>query len=80
MKEIVAVYKEGLLEYLSDMWNLADVFSYGSFLNWIGLRALSFALVQKDLWHGLPPEEVYTSRAEWKPFDPHLLAEGKVLV
>ncbi len=34
-------------------------------------------MVQKELWEGLPEEEVYLPRDQWKPFDPHLLAEGK---
>jgi hypothetical protein len=51
-------------------------YSYGAFMNWIGLRALSWFLVQKELWDGMDPDEVYVPRDQWKPFDPHLLAEG----
>ena len=51
--------------------------SYGSFMNWIGLRALSWFLVQKELWEGKDPNEEYVPRDQWKPFDPHLLAEGE---
>ena len=29
-------YKEGLLDFLLNMWNLADVMSYGAFMGWIG--------------------------------------------
>ena len=45
-------------------------------MNWIGLRALSWMMVQKDLWDGVPPEEIWIPRSEWPTFDPYLLAEG----
>ena len=45
-------------------------------MNWIGLRALSFILVQKEVWDGVPDDEIWIPRSEWKPFDPYLLAEG----
>eukprot|EP00095_Tigriopus_kingsejongensis_P011532 snap_masked-scaffold33_size549341-processed-gene-1.10 protein:Tk11532 transcript:snap_masked-scaffold33_size549341-processed-gene-1.10-mRNA-1 annotation:"trp channel protein" len=75
-KEIKKVFKEGVMEYLSDMWNFADIASYGAFMNWIGLRAISWAMVQKEVWDGVPEEEIWIPRSEWKPFDPHLLSEG----
>ena len=53
------------------------VFSYGSFMGWIGLRALSFLIVQKErFWDNFPTEEIWTPRDTWNPFDPFLLAEG----
>ncbi len=79
IKELKTMYREGLFVYLSDMWNLADLMSYGAFLNWIGLRSLSFLMVQKELYDGVPEEEVYIPRDQWKAFDPHLLAEGEYL-
>ena len=48
-------------------------------MNWIGLRGLAWFLVQKDVWDGVPEEEIWTPRVEWQPFEPHLLAEGKQL-
>ena len=52
-------------------------FSYGSFMGWIGLRGLSFLMVQKErFWDNLPPEEIWLPRDHWYPFDPFLLAEG----
>lgn len=50
--------------------------SYGSFMAWIGLRALSFLLVQKEAWDGYQPDEIWTPRDTWHMFDPYLLAEG----
>jgi len=50
-------------------------------MGWIGLRTLSFLMVQKEqYWDGLPPEEIWTPRNQWNPFDPFLLAEGKIFV
>jgi hypothetical protein len=35
-------------------------------------------MVQKErFWDNLPPEEIWTPRDTWFPFDPFLLAEGK---
>ncbi|TRY66970.1 hypothetical protein TCAL_04371 [Tigriopus californicus] len=75
-KEIKAVFREGLLEYLSNMWNIADIASYGAFMNWIGLRVLSFIMVQKEVWEGKPADEIWIPRSQWGAFDPHLLSEG----
>jgi len=49
-------------------------------MGWIGLRALSFLMVQKEsFWDNLPSEEIWTPRDTWHPFDPFLLAEGNNL-
>ena len=49
-------------------------------MGWIGLRGLSFLLVQKErFWDNLPPEEIWIPRDQWYPFDPFLLAEGNVI-
>ena len=45
-------------------------------MGWIGLRALSFLLVQKEVWDGYKPEEIWTPRDTWHMFEPYLLAEG----
>jgi hypothetical protein len=46
-------------------------------MGWIGLRTLSFLMVQKEqYWDGLSPEEIWIPRDQWLPFDPFLLAEG----
>ena len=52
------------------------LFSYGAFMNWIGLRTLSFLMVQKEVWDGVPEDEIWIPRSEWQQFDPYLLAEG----
>ena len=75
-KSLKEVYKKGLLEFLLNLWNLADILSYGAFMGWIGLRAISFAWVMKLKFDGLPEQEIWIPREKWHPFDPMLLAEG----
>lgn len=75
-KSLKDVYKRGLFDYLFNLWNLADIFSYGSFMGWIGMRAISFAWSLKLQFDGLPEEEIWTLREHWHPFDPMLLSEG----
>ena len=76
-KSLKEVYKVGLLDYLLNLWNLADIFSYGSFMGWIGLRTISFLWVWKLRFDGVPDEEIWIPRNQWHPFDPMLLSEGK---
>ena len=59
-------YKEGLVEYLLNLWNLADIMSYGSFMGWIGLRSISFLWVHKLQYDGLPEDEIWTPRHDGK--------------
>ena len=61
---------------VQDLWNLADIFCIGSFLNWIGLRAVAWLIVQKEQWDGLAAEEIWRPREEWHPLEPMLLADA----
>ena len=74
--EVKGLYKEGLFNYLKDLWNLADLFCIGAFMNWIGLRAIAFLIVQKEQWDGKDPDEIWTPREEWDTFEPMLLADA----
>eukprot|EP00090_Calanus_glacialis_P035354 TRINITY_DN60378_c0_g1_i1.p1 TRINITY_DN60378_c0_g1~~TRINITY_DN60378_c0_g1_i1.p1 ORF type:complete len:1252 (+),score=238.87 TRINITY_DN60378_c0_g1_i1:183-3758(+) len=74
--ELKALWHDGLLEYMKNMWNLADLFCIGAFMNWIGLRAVAWMLVQKESWDGVDPELIWTPREEWHPFEPMLLADA----
>ena len=76
-KSLKEVFKVGLIDYLLNLWNLADIFSYGSFMGWIGLRTISFLWVWKLRFDGVPDEEIWIPRNQWHPFDPMLLSEGK---
>ena len=74
--EVKALWKNGLLEYLKDLWNLADLFCLGAFMNWIGLRVLAFLIVQKEQWDGKDPDLIWKPREEWDTFEPMLLADA----
>jgi hypothetical protein len=75
-KSLKEVYKQGLLEYLLNLWNLADVFAYGSFMGWIGLRTISFLWNLKLQFDNLPEEQIWIPRGDWAALDPMLLSEG----
>ena len=62
-KSLKEFFKVGLLNFLMNLWNLADIFSYGSFMGWIGLRAIAFAWVWKLRWDGLPEDEIWIPRS-----------------
>ncbi len=32
--------------------------------------------MQREVWQGKAPDEIWIPREQWKSFDPHLLAEG----
>lgn len=74
--EIKNLWKDGLIGYLKELWNIADLFSYGAFLSWIGLRVLAWIIVQKEQWDGVPPDQIWTPKEEWHSFEPNLLAEA----
>ena len=69
-------YKEGLVGFLLNLWNLADVMSYGSFMGWIGLRMISFLWVHKLQCDEVPDDKIWIPRDQWHSFDPMLLADG----
>merc|ERR1719266_1917157 len=73
-KSLKEVFKVGLIDYLLNLWNLADIFSYGSFMGWIGLRTISFLWVWKLRFDGVPEDEIWTARKDWHTFEPMLLA------
>ncbi|CAB4063023.1 TRPC4 [Lepeophtheirus salmonis] len=67
------IYEDGLLEYICDLWNLADCFTNMCFLGWIILRATAYFIVKREESMGINP---YYPREEWHAYDPYLIAEG----
>ena len=74
--ELKSLMHDGLINHLKNLWNLADLFSYGSFMAWISLRALAWLIVQKEQWDGVDPDLIWTPREDWHPYEPQLLAEA----
>ena len=72
-RDIKVVYKQGVAEYVSDLWNLADWFTNVCFISWIILRFTSCYMVSLEVEAGLDP---YTRREEWHAYDPYLISEG----
>ncbi|XP_077977237.1 short transient receptor potential channel 4-like [Glandiceps talaboti] len=47
-REIKEVSDGGIMEYLSDTWNMFDCVQLGLYLSWIGLRIAAYLLVQGE--------------------------------
>lgn len=71
--EIKSLYNEGIMEYVSDLWNIVDFISNSFYVAWISLRFTSWYTVTRDAKMGLNP---WYPREEWSPYDPMLLSEG----
>ncbi|EFX85740.1 hypothetical protein DAPPUDRAFT_309057 [Daphnia pulex] len=71
--EVHSLWSDGLMEYITDLWNLIDFTSNSFFLAWIFLRGVAWFIVQREQWEGLNP---WYPREEWSTFDPMLLSEG----
>ena len=75
-EELKQLWKSGIIRYLSSLWNLCDIFCLGSFMGWIGLRGLAFLMVQKEIWEGVEPENIWIPRQQWATFEPQNLADA----
>ena len=72
-RDIKVVYKQGLAEYMTDLWNVADWFTNLCFISWIILRFTSCYMVSLEIAAGQDP---YLPREEWHAYDPYLISEG----
>ena len=54
-RDIKVVYKQGLAEYVTDLWNVADWFTNLCFISWIILRFTSCYLVSQEIAAGQDP-------------------------
>lgn len=71
--EIRSLWKDGLLEYITDLWNIVDFITNIFYMIWIALRFTSWFIVQREASSGMNP---WYPRESWHPFDPMLLSEG----
>ncbi|KAL0116996.1 hypothetical protein PUN28_010099 [Cardiocondyla obscurior] len=69
--EIKSLWADGLLEYISDLWNIVDFIQNTFYVIWISLRVTAWWI--KEYWSGLDP---WYPRDQWHAFDPMLLSEG----
>ena len=72
-KEVKEVYEVGLIRYLKELWNLADVFTNTCFVGWILLRITAWIIVKREEAAGINP---YYPREQWHAYDPFLISEG----
>ncbi len=72
-KEVKLVYELGIVEYVSDLWNLADCFTNMCFVGWIVLRLTAWFIVLREEATGIDP---YYPRELWHAYDPYLISEG----
>ncbi|XP_076686559.1 transient receptor potential isoform X2 [Andrena cerasifolii] len=73
MGEMRSLWSDGLLEYVSDLWNVVDFVQNVFYVIWVMLRATAWFIVQREYWNGLDP---WYPRDQWHAFDPMLLSEG----
>ncbi|CAL7952124.1 unnamed protein product [Xylocopa violacea] len=71
--EMRALWSDGLLEYVSDLWNVVDFIQNMFYVIWLTLRVLAWFIVQREYWNGWDP---WYPRDQWHAFDPMLLSEG----
>uniref|UniRef100_A0A182KCS2 Transient receptor ion channel domain-containing protein n=1 Tax=Anopheles christyi TaxID=43041 RepID=A0A182KCS2_9DIPT len=71
--EMKSLWNDGLMEYVSDLWNIVDFISNTFYIVWMSLRFTSWFTVWRDAKAGLNP---WYPREQWDPFDPMLLSEG----
>ncbi|KAG7304766.1 hypothetical protein JYU34_010121 [Plutella xylostella] len=71
--EIRSLWTGGIMEYISDLWNIVDFITNMFYIAWISLRISSWYIVQRDYKNGLDP---WYPRERWDSFDPMLLSEG----
>ncbi|XP_033196840.1 transient receptor potential protein [Bombus vosnesenskii] len=71
--EMRSLWSDGLLEYISDLWNIVDFIQNMFYVIWVMLRITAWIVVQREYWNGLDP---WYPRDQWHAFDPMLLSEG----
>ncbi|XP_033338416.2 transient receptor potential isoform X2 [Megalopta genalis] len=71
--EMRSLWSDGLIEYVSDLWNIVDFIQNVFYVVWVVMRLTAFIVVQREYWSGMDP---WYPRDQWDAFDPMLLSEG----
>ncbi|XP_011500907.1 PREDICTED: transient receptor potential protein [Ceratosolen solmsi marchali] len=71
--EIRSLWADGLLEYISDLWNIVDFIQNTFYVIWISMRVTAWVIVTREYWSG---EDPWYPRDHWDDFEPMLLSEG----
>ncbi|XP_076446339.1 short transient receptor potential channel 4-like [Babylonia areolata] len=72
--EIKQLWDEGALEYIYDMWNIADFTTNSLYIATFTLRLLAYLQVQEERKRGDPSADL--PREKWPAYDPNLVAEA----
>ncbi|KAL8569260.1 hypothetical protein ACOMHN_029881 [Nucella lapillus] len=72
--EIKQLWDEGALEYIYDMWNIADFTTNSLYIATFTLRLLAYLKVQEERRQGDPSADL--PREKWPAYDPNLVAEA----
>ncbi|XP_022912799.2 transient receptor potential protein [Onthophagus taurus] len=71
--EVKSLWDGGLMEYISDLWNIVDFVTNMFYVMWLFLRFSAIYIVWREGSEGKDP---YYPREQWHMFDPMLLSEG----
>ncbi|KAF7285045.1 hypothetical protein GWI33_012350 [Rhynchophorus ferrugineus] len=71
--EIRSLWADGLMEYISDLWNIVDFITNMMYVFWLVLRLTSWYICWRDENLG---KHTWYPREEWDTFEPMLLSEG----
>ncbi|KAH1020546.1 hypothetical protein HUJ04_010184 [Dendroctonus ponderosae] len=71
--EVRSLWSDGILEYISDLWNIVDFITNIFYVMWLSLRITSWYICWRDEEMG---KQTWYPREEWDSFEPMLLSEG----
>ncbi|XP_030748042.1 transient receptor potential protein isoform X2 [Sitophilus oryzae] len=71
--EIKSLWNDGLMEYISDLWNIVDFITNMMYVFWLVLRLTSWYICWRDDSLG---KTTWYPREQWDTFEPMLLSEG----
>lgn len=71
--EITALWKDGLTEYIADLWNILDFITNFFYVIWLVLRISACYITYREEKEGLNP---WYPREQWDIFEPMLISEG----
>ncbi|KAK9680093.1 Ankyrin repeats (3 copies) [Popillia japonica] len=71
--EMKSLWDGGIMEYISDLWNIVDFITNMFYVMWLALRFSSIYIVWREANQGRDP---WYPREQWDMFDPMLLSEG----
>ncbi|CAN8032624.1 unnamed protein product [Ixodes persulcatus] len=72
--EMKQLWDLGLIQYISDMWNIIDFITNSLYVATVALRLIVYLQVQDEIARNTGT--AYLPREKWNPWDPILISEG----